>query len=48
MIEVEKECQDFLKPKIPNEYGILNNVKIIDYEGNISENIEILIYNKKN
>ena len=47
MTEIKKECGEYLKDKIPNEYKILNNAKIIDYEGNMSGNIEFIIYNKK-
>jgi hypothetical protein len=48
MIRIEEECKKILEQEVSDEYEILNNVKIIDYMGNISENIEILIYNKNN
>ena len=48
MMEIIKECKDFFKQKISNEYKILTNGQIIDYKGNKSQNIELLVYHKKN
>lgn len=47
MTRIKEECGEYLKDKISDEYRILNNVKIIDYEGNITKNMEFVIYNKK-
>ena len=43
MMEIIKECKDFFKQKISNEYKILTNGQIIDYKGNKSQNIELLV-----
>ncbi|MDR2878328.1 MAG: hypothetical protein LBV03_00210, partial [Fusobacteriales bacterium] len=50
MTKIKEECEKYLKEKISdksNEYEILKDTKIIDYDGNTSENIEFIIYNKK-